>query len=147
MFKNPAYLVLFASIGLTCLICTLIGLAGSAIIGAFWSWFWLSLLGLVVLFAIANSFLIQKDVSVIQHNEIIALDKISKFTVKLDCAYCNQTNTLPVSLNEQNSFKCEGCNQINGVSVQFIATTLTTPLESVKIPVTETNSVEFSVRA
>jgi hypothetical protein len=138
-------LTLSVSIGITCLVSTLFGLAGSTIIGTFWGWFWISLLGQFIIFGIANSYLIQRDNIVLQQQELDALEKLSKFTVKLTCAYCQQANITPIQLNQKNTFKCEGCNQVNGVSMQFMATTLTTPVESVKIPVENSNSIEFKV--
>lgn len=140
-----ALTVLTASIGITCLISTLFGFAGRTIVGTFWGWFWVSLLVQFIGFVAYNSFLIQRDNFVQQQTELEALDKISKFTVKLTCAYCQQSNITPIQLNQRNTFKCDGCNQVNGVSMQFMATTLTSPVESVKIPVENSNSVEFKV--
>lgn len=135
------------SIGITTAISTLFGFAGSAIIGTFWAWFWISFLLLVVGFAIVNSFLIQRDYALNKQIEIEALDKFSKFTIKILCAYCQQPNIIPIQLDKKNTFKCESCNQVNGVSMQFMATTLTTPIETVKIPVENSSSVEFKVSA
>jgi hypothetical protein len=137
--------LLLASVGITCLISMLFGFAGSAIVGTFWAWFWLSFLGQVIVFSIVNSYLIQRDTATLQQQELDMLDKLSKFTVKLNCGYCRQANTTPISLNQRNTFKCESCNQVNGISMQFMATTLTTPIESVKIPIENSNSVEFKV--
>ena len=138
-------LVLGLSIAITTVVSSLFGLAGSTIIGTFWSWFWISLLVQFIGFVAYNSYLIQKDNIVMQQTELEALDKLSKFTIKLTCAYCQQANILPIQLNQRNTFKCEGCNQVNGVSMQFMATTLTTPIESVKLPVENSSLVEFKV--
>jgi hypothetical protein len=135
------------SLGITCFVSALFGLAGSSIIGTFWGWFWISLLIQFIGFVLYNSFLIQRDNTLNQQVEIESLDKLSKFTVKLTCAYCQQANAIPIQLNQRNTFKCESCNQVNGVSMQFMATTLTTPLETVKIPVESSNSIEFKVSA
>jgi hypothetical protein len=133
------------SIGLTCLISTIFGFAGASIIGTFWGWFWVSLLVQVIGFACYNSYLIKQDQVRNQMLELETLDKISKFTVKLSCAYCQQFNTIPILLNQKNTFKCESCNQVNGVSMQFMATTLTSPVESVNIPLPNSESIEFKV--
>ena len=135
------------SIGLTCLISTIFGFAGASIIGTFWGWFWVSLLVQVIGFACYNSYLIKQDQVRNQMLELETLDKISKFTVKLSCAYCQQFNTIPILLNQKNTFKCESCNQVNGVSMQFMATTLTSPIESVNIPLPSSESIEFKVSA
>jgi len=138
-------LVIGISVGLTCLISTLFGFAGSAIIGTFWGWFWVTFLIQFVGFIVFNSYLIQRDSLSQQQIEVEALDKLSKFTIKLTCAYCQQYNTTPIQLNQKNTFKCESCNQVNGISMQFMATTLTSPIESVKIPVEKSESIEFKV--
>ena len=134
------------SILITCLISTLFGLAGQSIIGTFWSWFWISLLCQFILFAVVNSFLIQKDDIVLKQTELETLDKLAKFTIKISCAYCQQQNTTPIQLNKRNTFKCESCNQVNGIAMQFTSTTLTTPVETVNIPVPgNEQSIEFKV--
>jgi hypothetical protein len=138
-------LVIGISVGLTCLISTLFGFAGSTIIGTFWGWFWVTFLIQFVGFIVFNSYLIQRDSLQQQQVELEALDKLSKFTIKLTCAYCQQYNTTPIQLNQKNTFKCESCNQVNGISMQFMATTLTSPIESVKIPIENSGSIEFKV--
>ena len=135
------------SLGITAAISALFGLAGSAIIGTFWAWFWISFLLLIIGFAVVNSFLIQRDNALNQQLEIEALDKFSKFTIKVSCAYCQQSNVTPIQLDRKNTFKCESCNQVNGVSMQFMATTLTTPIEAIKIPVENSSIAEFKVSA
>lgn len=137
--------VLAGSIGLTSGISALFGLAGSTIVGTFWGWFWVSLLLQFISFVFYNSYLIQKDNIALQKAEVEALEQFSKFAVKLTCAYCQLSNVTPIQLNQRNTFKCDGCNQVNGVSMQFIATTLTTPVESVKLPVDSKETVEFKV--
>lgn len=137
--------VLIYSILLTSLISALFGFAGSTIIGTFWSWFCIALLVQFIGFISYNSFLIQKDSIALQDAEVQALKEISKISIKVACAYCQLPNITPIQLNRRNTFKCESCNQVNGVSMQFMATTITTPLESVKIPVNENESIEFNV--
>lgn len=137
--------ILLVSLAITCSVSALCGFAGSAIIGTFWAWFWLTFLLQVVVFSIVNSYLIQKDTATFQQQEIEMLDTLSKFTVKLNCAYCQQANLAPISVNQRNTFKCESCNQVNGISMQFMATTLTTPIESVKIPIESSSVAEFRV--
>lgn len=133
------------SIGLTFLFAALFGFAGSAIIGTFWGWFWITTLILVIGFAVANSYFIRKDSQIRDVVEVEALKQLSKFSIKLECAYCQQANITQLLINQRNTFKCDGCNQVNGVSMQFMATALTSPVESVKIPLENTESVEFKV--
>jgi len=137
--------VLGASIAITAAVSTLFGFAGSSIVGTFWGWFWVTLLIQFVGFVIVNSILVQRDNIAFQQVELEALDRLSKFTIKLSCSYCQQSNITPIQLNQRNTFKCESCNQVNGVSMQFMATTLTTPIEGVKIPTGNSEMVEFKV--
>jgi transcription elongation factor Elf1 len=137
--------ILAVSFGLTIAISTLFGFAGSTIIGTFWGWFWVSLLVQVIGFAIVNSFLLQRDNALNQQIELEALDKLSKFTIKLTCAYCQQSNITPIQLDTKNTFKCESCNQVNGISMQFMSTTLTSPIDSVKLPIESSTVAEFKV--
>lgn len=136
--------VLIYSILLTCGISCLFGFAGSTIIGTFWSWFCISLLVQFVGFISYNSFLIQKDNIALQEAEVEALKQISKISIKVSCAYCQLPNITPIQLDRKNTFKCESCNQVNGVSMQFMATTITTPLDTIKIPAIENEAIEFS---
>jgi hypothetical protein len=143
--KRTELVILSISLGLTILVSTIFGFAGSSLTGSFWSWFWISILGQAILFALVNSVLLQRDRVTTEQLNIKALEQIAKFTIKLSCSYCQQINVVPIQLNTKNTFKCESCNQTNNISMQFIATPLTTPLESVKIPVEGTDSIEFKV--
>jgi hypothetical protein len=144
MFKTKI-ITIVSSLALTAVVASLFGLAGRTIIGTFWGWFWISTLIQFLGFMIANSYLIQKDQIALQKAENEALEYLSKFTIKLVCSYCQQTNLVPIQLNQRNSFKCEGCNQVNGVSMQFMATSLTTPIKSVNIPVVDQQPVEIKL--
>ena len=143
--KKFELIVLAISLGITCFVSALFGFAGSTIIGTFWAWFCISLLVQFIGFVSYNSFLIQRDNALVQQVEIEGMDKLSKFTIQLICAYCQQSNVTPIQLNQRNTFKCESCNQVNGISMQFMATTLTTPIQSVKMPVENSGSIEFKV--
>lgn len=136
--------ILGYSILLTCGISTLFGFAGSSIVGTFWSWFWISLLIMFLGFVSYNSFLIQRDNISLQEAEVEALKHISKISIKIACAYCQMPNVSIIQLNQKNTFKCESCNQVNGVSTQFMATAITTPIESINIPAGETERIQFS---
>ena len=145
MIKKPETVILLVSIGVTTLIATLFGFAGSAIIGTFWAWFWITILLQVIIFAITNSYFLQKDKFNEDRLTVQTLEQFAKFTIKLNCSYCQQPSTIPIQLNQRNTFKCESCNQINGVTMQFISTPLTTPIESVSIPIENSESIEFKV--
>jgi transposase-like protein len=67
------------------------------------------------------------------------LEALSKHLIKLTCSYCSKPNTLSITLNRENRFKCEFCQQVNGVKMQFFATQITTPIEKVLIPSSDTN--------
>lgn len=143
--KRIELLILALSVTITAGVSTIFGFAGSSIIGAFWGWFWVSFLLQVLVFVGYNTFMINKNQAVAQQQEIDLLDKLAKFSVRLSCAYCQQQNTTPIQLNQKNTFKCESCNQTNSVVMQFSAATLTTPIESVKMPLVGGEPVEFRV--
>ena len=136
-------IILTSSLALTSLVSTLFGFAGQTIVGTFWGWFWVSLLVQFIGFVSYNSYLIQKDNIALQQADAEALEQFSKFAIKISCAYCQYPTTTPIQLNRRNTFKCEGCSQVNGVSMQFMATTLTTPVESVKLPISSNESVDI----
>jgi hypothetical protein len=139
-------LIVALSILITCVFSAIFGFAGSSIYGKFWGWFWVTFLLQVIGFAVWNSFLSQKEFNAQQEAEINALEQLSKFSVQLTCAYCKQPNTTPIQLNQKNTFKCGSCNQVNGVFMQFTSTTLTTPVEGVKLPIEDSGTIaEFRV--
>ena len=145
--KRIELLILGISLAATFLVSSLFGLIGPLVVGTFWGWFSISFLVQIIGFMAFNSFLIQKDNAIAELTQIQAFETFSKFTVQLTCAYCQQANNVPIQLNQRNMFKCESCNQTNAVTMQFSATALTTPIESIKIPVEGSEAVEFRVSA
>ena len=146
MNNRTEILILSISILLTLLFSAIFGFAGSSICGKFWGWFWVTFVIQVIGFAAWNSYLSQKEFVANRQAEIEALERFSKFAVQLSCAYCKQPNTTPIQLNQKNTFKCDSCNQVNGIFMQFAATTLTTPLEGVKLPLGDSETfAEFKV--
>lgn len=143
--KRPELFVLAISLGITLTVSSLFGFVGSSLFGTFWAWFWICFLVQTILFVTVNSFLIQKDRITSERLSVEALEQFSKFTIKLQCSYCQQINSTPIALNKKNTFKCESCNQTNSISMQFTATPLTTPIESVTIPVEKNETIEFKV--
>jgi hypothetical protein len=112
--------------------------------GTFWGWFWLSFLVQFIGFIAWNSYLLQREKEVQFKLELEELETLSKFVVRLTCSYCGLNHDVPIRLNVKNTFKCTNCNQTNGVYMQFNATQLTTPIESVKIPLPgEQESIEI----
>lgn len=145
--KRPETIILVISLAITSLISALFGLVGSSIVGTFWSWFWITCLVQLLVFIGINSILLQRERAFQQQNELLELQTLSKLTVTLTCGYCQQPNIAPIQLNQKNTFKCESCNQTNSVTMQFTAVPLTTPIQSVKIPVENSGSIEFKVSA
>ncbi len=141
--KRPEVLVIGLSLLFTSIVSIVVGVGGVLVTGNFWGYFALAFGVQFILFAIVNTFLQRKDA--IEVNKILTdqLNALSKFTIKLNCAYCKTGNTFGITLNEENRFKCESCNQVNGVKMQFFATQITTPLNKVLIPTGENESIEF----
>jgi uncharacterized membrane protein len=127
----------------TGLVSGVVGLGGYLLGGSFWGWFILTFGIQFIIFAIINTFLQRKDT--IEGAKIVneQLEVLSKFTIQLTCAYCKQTNAVPITLNQENRFQCGSCNQVNAVKMQFFAAQITTPLQKIVMPVGENESVEF----
>jgi hypothetical protein len=145
MLKKPVFVIIGISLLLTVLVSILFGLASALMFKTFWGGFVGGVALQVIVFAIHNSNLLKKDQfeSIKLANE--QLDALSKFTLKLACAYCKTSAIVPIKLNEENRFTCEYCKQVSGVKMQFVTTQVTTPLEKVVMPVGSEDSIEFKV--
>lgn len=143
LLKRPETIILSYSLAITILVSAIIGAGGYFLLNSFWGTFIVAFGIQFILFAVINTFLQRKDQ--IEVNKILTqqLEAISKFTIRLNCAYCKTANSFPITLNQENRFQCESCNQINGVKMQFFATQITTPLNKILIPTGEKESIEF----
>jgi hypothetical protein len=143
-FTKPEVLIITLSLCITTVISLVIGIGGYFWFGNFIGIFLTSFGAQVIIFAIVNTFLLRKDQ--IENVKLLnqQLESLSKFTVKLSCAYCKQFNVVPITLNQENRFECESCKQINGIKMQFYTTQVTTPLESVLMPAGN-ETIEFKV--
>ena len=141
--NNPALLVVVLSLGFTTVVSGVVGLGGYLISSNFLGWFILAFGIQFIIFAIINTFLQRKDN--IEGAKLLneQLEAFSKFTIQLACAYCKKPNIVPITLNQENRFQCESCNQVNAVKMQFLAAQITTPLQKVVMPVGENESIEF----
>jgi len=143
---RPEIFVILLSTIITTAISALIGLGGSLMIGSFWGPFFLGFGLQFVLFFIVNTILQKRDALAEAQVSTEQLEALSKYFIKLSCSYCGKPNSFPIVLNEENRFKCEYCQQVNGVKMQFFSTQITTPIEKVLIP-SDTNETvaEFKV--
>jgi hypothetical protein len=137
IFKRPEYLVLLVSLLFTTLISTGVGIGGLLITGKFWGFFLIAFVLQFIVFAVINTLLQRKDL--IETTKLIneQLEATSKYIINLTCSYCQISNSVPFVLNQENRFKCESCNQINGVKMQFFSTQITTPLKKITMPLGE----------
>lgn len=141
--NNPTVLIVLLSLFFTTVVSTVVGVGSYLLTGTFWGFFILTFGIQFVLFAIINTFLQRKDT--IEGAKVLneQLEALSKFTIQLSCAYCKQSNSVPITLNQENRFKCGSCNQVNAVRMQFLAAQITTPLQKVVMPVGENETIEF----
>jgi hypothetical protein len=141
--NTPAVIVVILSLFFTALVSSVVGVGGYLIAGNFIGWFTLAFGIQFIIFAVINTFLQRKDT--IEGAKIIneQLEALSKFTIQLSCAYCKQSNVTPITLDQENRFQCDSCNQINAVKMQFLAAQITTPLNKIIMPVGENESIEF----
>lgn len=140
--NNPAVLIVVLSLLFTGVVSAVVGLGGYLLVGTFWGFFALAFGIQFVLFAVINTYLQRKDT--LEGAKVLneQLEALSKFTVQLACAYCKQSNAVPITLNQENRFQCGSCNQVNAVKMQFFAAQVTTPLNKVVLPVGD-ESIEF----
>ena len=143
LLNNPAIIIVGLSLLFTGVVSGVVGLGGYLLGGGFWGWFILAFGIQFIAFAIINTVLQRKDT--IEGAKIVneQLEALSKFTVQLTCAYCKQPNAVPITLNQENRFKCGSCNQVNAIKMQFFAAQITTPLQKVVMPAGENESIEF----
>lgn len=141
---KPERLVILLSLSFTMLVSFVVGVGGALITGKFWGFFLIAFGIQFIVFAIVNTMLQRKDT--IEGVKVInqQLEALSKFTIRLSCAYCQTQNVTPIQLNQENRFKCESCNQVNSIKMQFIAAQITTPLEKIAMPTDETVNVTAS---
>lgn len=140
---SPALLIILLSLTITIAISAIVGVGGYLLLTNFWGTFIITFGLQFIVFAIVNGYLQRKDL--IEGTKIIneQLEALSRFTIKLTCSYCKKLGLVPIRLDQENRFKCEFCNQVNGVKMQFISTQITTPLNKVVLPVGENESIEF----
>lgn len=141
--SSPVLVIIVLSLTFTITVSAIVGVGGYLLFSNFWGTFIVAFALQFVVFAIINSFLQRKDL--IEGTKIInqQLEALSRFTIRLSCSYCKKPNMVPIRLDQENKFKCDSCNQVNGVKMQFFSTQITTPLNKVLLPVGENESIEF----
>lgn len=139
LLSSSEFIVISLSLLLTIFISSLAGLGGYLIIKNFLGVFIISFCIQFVGFIILNTILQRKDD--IANTKIINehLNTLAKYSVTLPCAYCTKTSQAPVILNQENKLNCEYCNQVSGIKMQFFTTQITTPLQSITLPVLPQN--------
>ena len=141
--NKPIFAIVGLSLLFTGIVSGVVGIGGLLLGGNFWGWFILAFGIQFIAFAIVNTYLQRKDT--IEGAKVLneQLEALSKFTIQLTCAYCKQTNAVPITLNQENRFQCGSCNQVNAIKMQFFAAQITTPLQKVVMPISENESIEF----
>lgn len=135
--KTPEVLVIVLSTSFTGVVSALIGAGGTLLSFNFWGTFFVAFGVQVVIFFIVNTVLQKKDEETTTKLLNEQLNALSKYIIRLTCSYCSKPCNVPIVLNRENRFKCEFCQQTNGVKMQFFSTQLTTPLEKITVPVEE----------
>jgi hypothetical protein len=140
--NSPILVIVGLSLLFTGTVSGVVGLGGYLLGSNFWGWFILTFGIQFIAFAVINTILQRKDT--IEGAKVLneQLEALSKFTIQLGCAYCKQVNAVPITLNQENRFKCGSCNQVNAVKMQFFAAQVTTPLQKVMLPAGD-ESIEF----
>jgi hypothetical protein len=140
---TPETLIAILSLCITGCISAIVGTGCKLMFGVFLGPFIIAFGVQFVLFFVVNTILQKRDTltEIKLANE--QLEALSKHLIKLTCSYCSKPNTLSITLNRENRFKCEFCQQMNGVKMQFFATQITTPIEKVLIPTSNETTVEY----
>lgn len=55
-------------------------------------------------------------------------ETVGKQAVSLECEYCGEPNVTKISLNEDNSFTCSKCDNVNKIIIQFSTIRVSNPL-------------------
>jgi uncharacterized membrane protein YagU involved in acid resistance len=144
-FIRPEVKVIGISLLITTSVSIVLGVSWYLFTKHFWSGFLAGYCIQFIIFAVVNTFLARKDaiISTSLYNQ--QLEALSKFTINLSCSYCKQIATVPIRLDQENRFKCDHCNQVNGVKMQFISTQVTTPLERIMFPVEEAPALKSTL--
>lgn len=142
--KKPETVVLVLSVCFTLLVSGVVGLCTYFILDNFVAPFVLATILQLVVFAVVNTRQIKKDEVELAKIYNERLQVLSRLTVRLSCAYCKVPAQVPVQLNTENRFKCESCNQINGIKMQFFTTQITTPLDKIVLPIDEETTTEIN---
>jgi hypothetical protein len=146
-FNRPEVRVIAISLGITTTVSTLLGTSWYLFTKHFWSGFLGGYCIQFIIFAVVNTFLARKDAILSTKFYTQQLEALSKFTINLTCAYCKQIAVVPIRLDQENRFKCEHCNQVSGVKMQFISTQITTPLERIALPIDEAPALKSTLEA
>jgi len=142
---RPEVRVVGLSLLTTTLVSTILGTSWYLFTKHFWSGFLAGYCIQFIVFAVVNTFLARKDTIVSAELFNRQLEALSKFTINLSCAYCKQAATVPIRLDQENRFKCDHCNQVSGVKMQFVSTQVTTPLERITFPVEEVPTLKSTL--
>lgn len=72
------------------------------------------------------------------------LDKLESLSTILNCAYCNKQNLMTFDPNnvERIEFECDHCKKKNLVSIQFVVSQITQPLDIPKVVGIPSESLE-----
>jgi hypothetical protein len=131
---SPEIVVILLSLCFTLIVSGIIGMGGNILFNNFWGTFFIAFGCQFVLFFVLNTILQKKDEETEAKITTDQLNALSKYVIKLTCAYCSNSNSVPIVLNNENKYKCESCQQVNGVKMQFFSTQITVPLEKVVLP-------------
>lgn len=94
--------------------------------------FWYSLIfGIVIQFAIWKlyTYWVNRDAELRSKElDVQLIGELAKQEATLPCAYCGQENTVPIRLDENNSFECMGCSEESVVYISLETVQRTVPV-------------------
>jgi hypothetical protein len=66
------------------------------------------------------------------NNKKLENERINSFAkqgIGIECAYCGESNFVPIRMDIKNEFNCNACNKSNAIYIDIIASRTTNPLQ------------------
>jgi hypothetical protein len=105
--------------------------------GGFTKAFLLSLIGIFVLGFLFGQI---SETTAAINNKRLENDRIKEFVKQasiVNCSYCEESNFIPIRLDERNEFDCDKCKEKNAVHISVTSSRITTPLDKLNIDINE----------
>lgn len=124
---NP-FVKMLMGIIFTLIISGIVGLIGIIFKEAFLFWFLISFVFQFVIFIVVNNILRFMAHVKMKQWELDIQKEMNKNRVDMECAACNETNTVILNIKEDNKFTCKSCGVENSVILHYSNAQKTNPI-------------------